>query len=437
MYTLDSPLMGIGQAPAYAVQVWLQKKNPHVPVDIASTMAHECALSGLNSDLCMAQCCHETGFFSSDWFVNHRNPAGVGVTGQPGVGITFPTVEAGLHAYVAHLLTYIDGASNPLKADDPRYADTLSSDMFGKAHTIQDLEQHWAYSKPAVYAATPPDQRYAAKIAALANDLISTLGTTMPNTDDSTATWTPSVNFDAGRGGVVIDRIILHTTEGGFDGSLHWLQGPPASSNTNSSAHYIVSADGATVDQMVREADTAWAAGVYAWNQRSINIEQEGYAGKGGFSDGLYQTVGALVGRIAKRHGIPLDRAHVIGHMDVPAPNNHTDPGPLYDFARILSIASGTNAPQQPTSNAYTDPVTGYVIRDGMLARYQQVKGALATINPDEVLLVIGRPVENEHADSDGFTRQKFEHCVLTWKSGQSPDRFDILEETINPYTAP
>lgn len=90
---------------------------------------------------------------------------------------------------------------------------------------------------------------------------------------------------------------------------------------------------------------------------------------------------------------------------------------------------------EQAAPTTYTDPVTGYQIVYGMLARYQQLKAALDMIHPGEILLVVGRPVENEHADADGITRQKFEHVTMTFKKGQSPDRFDILEETINPYT--
>ena len=389
MYDLNSPLMSLGQVPAYAMQAWLKKHNPNVPGDLAAIIVNECSLAGLCSDIVCSQIVHETGWWTSYAAVQLHNPAGVGITNDlpqaqwPG----FPSIQAGIHAQCAHLLTYVLGSGNPWRSDDPRYQAAVDAGYAGMVKTVGGLGGTWAV----------PGLTYGQSLVTLANDLVGSIGGGEMATDDPQAQWLPSVNFDAGRGGVTIDRIILHTTEGGYTGSLHWLQGPPASSNTNSSAHYIIPADGSTIAQLVREADTAWAAGVYAWNQRSINIEQEGYAGKGGFSDGLYQTTGELVGRIAARHNIPLDRAHVIGHMDVPPPNDHSDPGPHYDFDRVIAIASGGTAPAPPaTDDNQFFPETGFYLSHGFL-RFWQENGGLA---------IFGMPLSSEFTGAEGFTVQ-------------------------------
>ena len=36
---------------------------------------------------------------------------------------------------------------------------------------------------------------------------------------------------------------------------------------------------------------------------------------------------------IARRHGLPLDRAHVMGHDEAPDCSEHDDPGPGWDWA--------------------------------------------------------------------------------------------------------
>ena len=228
--------------------------------------------------------------------------------------------------------------------------------------------------------------------------------------------WTPSPNFTAGRGGRKPDLIILHTTEGAFDGALSWLRRQGGDSST----HYLVSADGKRVAQLVKEQDTAWTAGNWTYNQRAVNIEQEGYAARGGFSDGLYQTVGQLVGEIAKRWGIPLDRSHIIGHMDVPN-QDHTDPGPHYDFERVIRIAKGEAAVALPTRRE--DPVTGKTVQGGFLQYLYQLEDALG---PAETLMLIGRPL-TEEIEEDGQTVQYFERAVFEWHPGARPATYDVL----------
>lgn len=76
--------------------------------------------------------------------------------------------------------------------------------------------------------------------------------------------------YSAGRYGREIDRIVLH--HWGNDGQKHdniinWFRNPLS----NVSAHFVVS--GKRVTQMVSLDDTAWHAGNWDWNCRSIGIE--------------------------------------------------------------------------------------------------------------------------------------------------------------------
>lgn len=129
------------------------------------------------------------------------------------------------------------------------------------------------------------------------------------------------------------------------------------------SVHYIIDREG-TVFCYVPEDRTAWHAGVGEWledekytnkmNMYSIGIELVAigsvedmslYMTKAqynkldkellGFTDAQYTALKELVADVCSRHGIPMDREHIIGHEDYNPRKN--DPGELFDWSRILS----------------------------------------------------------------------------------------------------
>ena len=131
---------------------------------------------------------------------------------------------------------------------------------------------------------------------------------------------------DVGRplGNAAVNKIVIHDTEGGWDGSVATLQ-----NDSGKSVHYIVDADGARVGQFRHETDTTWHAGNYYYNETSIGIEHVGYASDpNGYSDGLYETSRALVKSIRTRWTVPLDRKHIIGHYQIPDGNVEAESSP-------------------------------------------------------------------------------------------------------------
>jgi N-acetyl-anhydromuramyl-L-alanine amidase AmpD len=141
-----------------------------------------------------------------------------------------------------------------------------------------------------------------------------------------------------------VDMIVIHDTEGAYADAIAQFQDP----NRAGSAHYVISQQG-DVTQMVLEKDIAWHAGNWDYNTRSIGIEHEGYAYiLGSFTTAEYRASEQLAASICSRWGVPLDRAHVIGHNEVPDPDNpalfggsehHTDPGPYWDWTNYLDEA--------------------------------------------------------------------------------------------------
>jgi N-acetyl-anhydromuramyl-L-alanine amidase AmpD len=133
-----------------------------------------------------------------------------------------------------------------------------------------------------------------------------------------------------------LDYVIIHVTQETYAGTLSIFQNP----KKKVSAHYLVRSDDGHVAQCVREADVAWHAGNWDRNTRSIGIEHEGWVDQPAyFTDALYERSAALTAAICTKYGIPKDRAHIIGHHEVPG-TDHTDPGPNWDWARYIRLVN-------------------------------------------------------------------------------------------------
>jgi hypothetical protein len=115
---------------------------------------------------------------------------------------------------------------------------------------------------------------------------------------------------------------------------------------------------GGDVVQLVSTSDVAWHAGTRRVNRHSIGIEPEGFTRRGGFTQAQYEASARLVAWLALRAGMPVDRRHVIGHAEVPAPNghgrgganHHSDPGRKWDWDRYMALVRRfARSPEQPT----------------------------------------------------------------------------------------
>ena len=133
-----------------------------------------------------------------------------------------------------------------------------------------------------------------------------------------------------------LDFVVIHVTQATFTGALGIFENP----GKKVSAHYVVrSADG-HIAQCVREHDIAWHAGNWDYNTRSMGIEHEGWVDRPEyFTNALYEESAKLTAAICTKYGIPKDRAHIIGHYEVPG-TDHTDPGPNWDWARYIRLVN-------------------------------------------------------------------------------------------------
>ncbi|WP_399082824.1 N-acetylmuramoyl-L-alanine amidase [Streptomyces sp. BBFR2] len=134
-----------------------------------------------------------------------------------------------------------------------------------------------------------------------------------------------------------VELVVIHVTQETFADTLKLFKDP----NHKAAAHYVVRSSDGYLSQCVSEKNVAWHAGNWDYNTRSIGIEHEGWIDDPKwFTDALYRQSAALTAAICDRYGIPKDREHIIGHVEVPG-TDHTDPGQYWDWARYMELVKG------------------------------------------------------------------------------------------------
>lgn len=124
---------------------------------------------GLDPLLLIAQMVLETANLTSFWSQRpRRNPAGIGVTGAPDVGVSFPSWSKAVRAHAGRLLAYalprdeVDRAQRALINEALTWR-PLPADRRGVAPTLRGLAGTWA-----------TDPEYADKISRVANEIKQT-----------------------------------------------------------------------------------------------------------------------------------------------------------------------------------------------------------------------------------------------------------------------
>ncbi|MGW1346416.1 N-acetylmuramoyl-L-alanine amidase [Kribbella sp. NPDC002412] len=185
--------------------------------------------------------------------------------------------------------------------------------------------------------AVTPDRGAYAKVAPLGTRTPASVAAA----DYPGAIWNPAStsNYRVGRT-AAISTIVIHVTQGSYAGTISWFKNP----SSQVSAHYVVRSSDGQITQMVAEKDTAWH--VRSANPYTIGIEHEGWVDQPSwFTDAMYRASAALTKNIADRRGIPKDRAHIKGHNEIPG-NDHTDPGPHWNWNYYMQLVNDGNPPQ-------------------------------------------------------------------------------------------
>lgn len=159
------------------------------------------------------------------------------------------------------------------------------------------------------------------------------------------------------RKGWTPDMIVLHVTEGSFNGAVSWL----CNKNSGVSSHYVSGRNG-ELEQLVDLDKAAWCNGTsttegakYDYrratnrlvrerktnaNYYTISIENEGYSYKDGYgrlSDKQYNTVLALIKELITKYNIPIDREHIVGHYEIAPKEKPNCPGPQFQWDQLMT----------------------------------------------------------------------------------------------------
>ena len=169
-----------------------------------------------------------------------------------------------------------------------------------------------------------------------------------------------------------IDYIIIHDTEATWDTTLDLVTDP-----TYLAWNYSLRSSDGQVAQHVDNSDVGWHAGNWYVNMHSIGLEHEGFAAKGAswYTESMYQTSAELVRYLAAKYDVPLDRAHIIGHDQIPGvlPQNvagmHWDPGPYWDWEHYMELL---RSPIKPDRRGKSDVVT---VKPGFAGNDQPLVG--------------------------------------------------------------
>jgi len=146
-------------------------------IETAATHLYDLAVrGGVDPLVAAAQLCHETGNLTSAWSLPpHHNPAGIGVTGEPGKGVSFPDLPTGITAQIGRLIAY---ATLPTARTDAQrhlvslalpwrdlplrcHGSAVTLRALGAVHNLQS-GCGWAH----------PGDAYGERIAAIANRLL-------------------------------------------------------------------------------------------------------------------------------------------------------------------------------------------------------------------------------------------------------------------------
>lgn len=243
---------------------------------------------------------------------------------------------------------------------DQASATPAASFSLGLARSLSDDPEAYGideppYSEDDVSAADVPATASALALGARENSLVTRTEA--------------SPNFNEGRGGKKIDRIIIHITDVPLVKSVvnHFVKDP----TSKVSSHYLVGQDGEVL-QFVSEADTARHC--VGWNQRSIGIEH--IAVKRGGADyefkrkdgskGIqhydalapsqleYETSAALVASLCDKYSLPINRTTIMGHREADSSTGHTScPDGNWDWDYFMRLVTSRTCQPQDASQSF------------------------------------------------------------------------------------
>jgi hypothetical protein len=168
-----------------------------------------------------------------------------------------------------------------------------------------------------------------------------------------------------------IDSIEIHDTEGAYASMVFAFTNPDSASAVQYAVTGQVNSSDPAVTQFVADKNGTKQVNNFWYNQYGIGVEHVGFAvaPAGYYTQKLYERSADLVGWVAWKYHIPLDRAHILGHDNIPNSVGdehvqHWDPGPAWDWPYYMSLvraaykrwSRGAPEPRPEIPARYTKP---------------------------------------------------------------------------------
>lgn len=445
MYTPDSLLTSAGTGTRDAWVAELTRRGADAPDAIVDAYMRYSAVVGLNYDLAIAQGIVESAGFT-DWkWIQNRNPAGLGSTSRQTPGASFPSIEAGITAQLAHLCAYAYTADTcPVERLGDEYADLFNDPRHALVNHRGHPEIGYLNGRWAV-----PGTSYAQSICAVANAIASgpasppTPGGNMPriivhagheNIGNITSDPNGVINPAALRGGTgangemafnsawadELTRLLLATgadavrtdaiyhanvydqdadlvVAGHYDGGSGTGHPQYCMASTVHSGPSTEAAD-ALADVIVQEWYDSYPAAMGIAGNGPITVDMEQYYG------GWYRTADTPM--LLIEHCLGADANGIRADRPTPQAAAAAD---FTVLAKHFGLSGNAPAPQ-PTPDTRTFPETGRTITGNIKGYFERFgKDAQAIETSVEVY---GLPVSDLRTEN-GLPVQYFERAVL------------------------
>ena len=155
--------------------------------------------------------------------------------------------------------------------------------------------------------------------------------------------FTPAHSNNFTPDGIVsYDWVVVHTMQGSYAGTISWFQNPDAVVSTQ----YVMRHTDGEVTQMVLDKDRAYHVGNS--NRYALGIEHDGYVDQPAkfYTWATYTSSALLTRWLTIKHAIPVDRTHIVGHVELPA-QTHTDPGAGWNWDLYMALIKEVVPPSE------------------------------------------------------------------------------------------
>jgi len=145
---------------------------------------------------------------------------------------------------------------------------------------------------------------------------------------------------------IPIDSAIVHDTESSYEATVDKFTDPMSGTAVQYLVSGQVDAGNPAVTQFVYDKDWTFQVANWWYNETALGVEHVGFAvaPAGYFTQRMYERSADLFGWLTWRYHIPVDRAHILGHDNIPgsttakAHTQHWDPGPSWDWPYYMAL---------------------------------------------------------------------------------------------------